>query len=150
MFVPFVWQPVPFNYMPRPDDRVSELKYCIIISTDTGHCFSFIWLHTNFLLQFFHLQVLLGVLCPNYLDLYDKYCKSAKMQAKFRVFQQTFDYVSRHSGLNVQKFQEIYQLYFGISTESEYGLTLPSWLDSVWPDTIIKLSIEEYYVSMGT
>lgn len=71
------------------------------------------------------------------------------MQSKFAAYKQTFDYISRNSGLNVQKFQEIYQLYFGVSTESEYGLTLPSWLDSVWPETIIKLSIEEYYVSMG-
>lgn len=25
MFAPFMWQPVPFNYMPRGDDRVSIL-----------------------------------------------------------------------------------------------------------------------------
>lgn len=71
------------------------------------------------------------------------------MKAKYRTYQQTFDYVTRNSGLNVRRFQDIYQMYFGISTESEYGLALPSWLNSVWPDTIIKLSIEEYFVSMG-
>lgn len=96
-----------------------------------------------------YFQVLLGVLCPNYLDLYEKYSNSTRMKSKYRTYQQTFDYISRNSGLNVRRFQDIYQLYFGISTESEYGLNLPSWLNSVWPDTIIKLSIEEYFVSMG-
>lgn len=71
------------------------------------------------------------------------------MQAKFRTYQQTFNYIARNSGLNVRGFQDIYQLYFGLSTETEYGFTLPSWLDSVWPETVVKLSIEEYFVSMG-
>ncbi|KAG5895628.1 hypothetical protein JTB14_017737 [Gonioctena quinquepunctata] len=110
----FFWQPVPFNYLPRPEDKV-----------------------------------LLGVLCPNYLDLYNRYTLSSKVQEKIRSNRRIFDYISTHSGLNVTKFQDVYQLYFGLSTEQEYGLELPAWTAAVWPETVINLSIEEYYVSMG-
>lgn len=61
-----------------------------------------------------------------------------------------FDHISTNSGLNVTRFQDVYQLYFGLSTETEYGLALPSWLNPIWPDLIINLAIEEYFVSMGT
>ncbi|CAG9819536.1 unnamed protein product, partial [Phaedon cochleariae] len=110
----FFWQPIPFNYFPRPQDRV-----------------------------------LLGVLCPRYLEIYEQYCASNRIQGKFQKYQKIFDYVSQHSGLNVTRFQHLYQLYFGLSTESEYGLDMPAWTNAVWPDTIVKLSIEEYYISMG-
>lgn len=72
------------------------------------------------------------------------------MQATFKKFKKQFDYISRNSGLNVTRFQDVYQLYFGLSTQSEYGFTLPPWTNAVWPDTITDLAIEEYYVSMAT
>nr|XP_023029732.1 uncharacterized protein LOC111517716 [Leptinotarsa decemlineata] len=111
----FFWQPVPFNYLPRPQDKV-----------------------------------LLGVICPNYLALYDKYVATPKVQQKLRRNRRIFDYISQHSGLNVTRFIDVYQLYFGLSTEQEYGLELPAWTASIWPETVINMSIEEYYVSMGT
>ncbi|KAJ8952969.1 hypothetical protein NQ314_007445 [Rhamnusium bicolor] len=95
-------------------------------------------------------NLLLGVLCPRYLEIYEQYSSSPKMQAEFDNHQKTFNYVSRNSGLNVTRFIDVYKLYFGLSTETEYGFTLPSWLNAVWPDTIVDLAIREYYVSMAT
>nr|CAI5844104.1 unnamed protein product [Callosobruchus analis] len=115
IFNGLVWQPVPFNYLPRPEDTL-----------------------------------LLGVLCPRYLELYEDHYNSNKVKSQMRKHRRTFDYISRNSGLNVTRYQDIYQLFFGLSTESEFGLKLPQWLNTVWPDTIIDLAIQEYYVSMGT
>lgn len=72
------------------------------------------------------------------------------MQSTFKKFKKQFDYISRNSGLNVTRFIDVYQLYFGLSTESEYGFALPSWTNAVWPDAITNLAIKEYFVSMAT
>lgn len=32
----------------------------------------------------------------------------------------------------------------------EFGLKLPAWLDKIWPEKIIELSVKEYYVSVAT
>ncbi|XP_018579599.1 venom acid phosphatase Acph-1-like isoform X2 [Anoplophora glabripennis] len=109
------WQPVPYNYVPRSQDKL-----------------------------------LIGVQCPRYTQIYEKYSSSPKMQATFKKFKKQFDYISRNSGLNVTSFLDVYQLYFGLSTESEYGFILPAWTNAVWPDTIVNLAIKEYYVSMAT
>ncbi|KAJ8951017.1 hypothetical protein NQ318_006402 [Aromia moschata] len=109
------WQPVPYNYVSRSEDKL-----------------------------------LLGITCPRYLQIYDQYIASAKMQSEFGKHTVMFDYISRSSGLNVTRFLDVYQLYFGLSTESEYGFQLPLWTDTVWPDAIVDLAIREYYVSMGT
>ncbi|XP_060531198.1 venom acid phosphatase Acph-1-like [Cylas formicarius] len=95
-------------------------------------------------------NVLLGVLCPNYLRQYERVVNSAEMKKKLKKHKQTLNYISKHSGLNVTRFQDIYNLYFGLSTEEEYGLVLPAWTRKVWPDAVVNLAIEEYYVSMAT
>ncbi|XP_076250786.1 venom acid phosphatase Acph-1-like [Rhynchophorus ferrugineus] len=110
-----LWQPVPFNYLPKYEDKV-----------------------------------LLGVLCPNYLKMYDEVTKSEEMQKKFAEHANAFRYISEHSGLNVTRFYDLYNLYFGLSTEEEYGLLLPEWTQIVWPETITNLAIQDYFVSMTT
>ncbi|KAJ8966361.1 hypothetical protein NQ317_011936 [Molorchus minor] len=109
------WQPVPYNYLPKYEDKV-----------------------------------LLGVLCPNYLKLYEEVSSSPEMQEVFSGHQTEFDYISEHTGLNVTRFYDVYNLYFGISTEEEWGFELPDWTKTVWPETITALAIKDYFVSMAT
>ncbi|CAG9762419.1 unnamed protein product [Ceutorhynchus assimilis] len=110
-----LWQPVPYNYLPRSEDKV-----------------------------------LLGVLCPNFLKEYDEVERSLEYRNKLKKFRKVFNYVAKNSGLNVTTFQHIYNLYFGLSTEEEYGLVLPQWTEKVWPDIITDLAMKEYSVMMAT
>lgn len=73
-----------------------------------------------------------------------------KIKKQFERYNKLFTFMTRHSGRNITKFQDIYNMYFGLSTETEFGLTLPSWLKAVWPKKVVHMSIKEYYASMGT
>ncbi|XP_066147759.1 venom acid phosphatase Acph-1-like [Euwallacea fornicatus] len=109
-----MWQPVPYNYAPRNQDRILN-----------------------------------AVLCPNFLNMYRKVQESWEMRSHFKKFRKVFNYVSRFSGLNVTTFQDIYNLYFGLSTEEEFGLILPDWTQNVWPQMITDIAIREYSVIMA-
>ncbi|KAJ8952967.1 hypothetical protein NQ314_007443 [Rhamnusium bicolor] len=94
------WQPVPYNYLPKHQDK--------------------------------------------------EVSASAKMQAEFNKHKEVFDYISEHTGLSVTRFFDVYNLYFGISTEEEWGFILPNWTTSVWPEALTSLAIRDYFVSMAT
>ncbi|ENN82556.1 hypothetical protein YQE_01073, partial [Dendroctonus ponderosae] len=54
-----------------------------------------------------------------------------------------------HSGLEVSTFRHIYNLYFGLSTEEEWGFSLPDWTQPIWPRKVTAVAIHEYYVQMA-
>ncbi|KAJ8951020.1 hypothetical protein NQ318_006405 [Aromia moschata] len=95
-------------------------------------------------------KILLGVLCPNYLQLYQEVSTSEHMLEEFTKHSEVFEYISNHTGLNVTRFFDVYNLYFGVSTEEEWGFELPEWTKSVWPATITSLAVKDYFVSMAT
>lgn len=39
----------------------------------------------------------------------------------------------------------MYNLYFGLSTEEELGLPLPTWTQKVWPKIVTQLAMLEYF-----
>uniref|UniRef100_A0AAR5QGY8 acid phosphatase n=1 Tax=Dendroctonus ponderosae TaxID=77166 RepID=A0AAR5QGY8_DENPD len=55
----------------------------------------------------------------------------------------------QHSGLEVSTFRHIYNLYFGLSTEEEWGFSLPDWTQPIWPRKVTAVAIHEYYVQMA-
>lgn len=93
---------------------------------------------------------LYGISCPTYLTEYEAVHQSPEVLAEFQEYADTFSYVSEHSGLNVTRFQNIYDLYFGLSTEEEYGLKLPNWTEKVWPDIVNDISYKQYYIYTKT
>jgi prostatic aicd phosphatase len=95
-------------------------------------------------------KILLGVTCPHYLELYDKQIESEKVQTELATYKETFQYISRHTGLNVTKYLDVYNLFFGLATEEEWGFQLPEWTRGYWPEAIVNLTIQEYFVSTAT
>lgn len=93
---------------------------------------------------------MLGVNCPKYIEDYRAQTLSPKQQAEYGMYKDTMAYISKYSGLNVTTFLQVYQLYFGVSTESEYGLKLPKWLEKIWPQNITEIAIREYGVATAT
>lgn len=94
-------------------------------------------------------KILLGTYCPNYIKLENEYLNSEDVLKDLKKHEDIFKYVSENTGLNVTNYGNIYDLYFGLSTEEEWGFTLPQWTKSVWPDTLTKIAIKEYDVYMG-
>ncbi|XP_031344464.1 venom acid phosphatase Acph-1-like [Photinus pyralis] len=65
--------------------------------------------------------------CPSYRQLFDAYSKSEEGQQIESMFNSQYEYISNHSGLNVTKLFNLFRLYFGLLSESEWGLKLPEW-----------------------
>lgn len=59
---------------------------------------------------------------------------------KFAEHSEAFNYIAENTGLNVSRFYHLYNLYFGLSTEEEWGFELPEWTKPVWPETITRLA----------
>lgn len=102
------------------------------------------------ILRFKNFKVLLGTLCKNYEVKYNEVVASPKIQAEYNKNRDVFNYVSQNSGLNVTTFLDTYKLFFGLSTEEEWGFRLPHWTRKVWPETITNFAVKEYYVSTET
>lgn len=68
-------------------------------------------------------QVLVGTRCPNYLKLYKEYQRGAKQQNENDKYRDVFNYISQNTGLNITQFSQVYNLYFGLSTEVKIKLS---------------------------
>ncbi|XP_066262486.1 venom acid phosphatase Acph-1-like [Euwallacea similis] len=95
-------------------------------------------------------DVLYGISCPNYLKLYDEIQKSPEVLTEYEEYRENFTYIAENTGLNVTTIQDVYDLYFGLSTEEEYGFKLPEWTKSVWPDIINEISFKQYDIYTKT
>lgn len=82
--------------------------------------------------------------------MYEAVSSSPEMQKQFNEQKDIFRYISNHTGLNITRFLNVYNLYFGISTQEEWGFKLPMWTKKVWPEIITQLAIRDYFVSMTT
>lgn len=94
--------------------------------------------------------ILYGISCPTFLEEYEAVHNSPEVQAEFNEYVDIFKYVAENSGLNVTRFQNIYDLYFGLSTEEEYGFELPEWTKKVWPDIVNEISYKQYGIYTKT
>lgn len=47
----------------------------------------------------------------------EEYVQSEKGQSEIAEYKDVFNYIGNNSGLNITKFQDLYNLYFGVSTE---------------------------------
>ncbi|VEN46490.1 unnamed protein product [Callosobruchus maculatus] len=97
-----------------------------------------------------HDPVLRGFMCPTYIKLYKNVTTSKEVEDKLRGHEEIFDFISKNTGLSVTSYVDIYDLYFGLLIEEDWGFTLPSWTKEVWPEPIYSLAIQEYFVSMKT
>ncbi|CAH1957980.1 unnamed protein product [Acanthoscelides obtectus] len=91
-----------------------------------------------------------GHLCPKYLEEYNRIISSDKFKAEFNKYSDTVVYLNKNTGLNLTSFHDVYNLYFVLTTEEEFGLKLPKWTESVYPDLVREMAIREYLTGSGT
>ncbi|XP_015835032.2 venom acid phosphatase Acph-1 [Tribolium castaneum] len=95
-------------------------------------------------------NVLLGTLCPNFVKKTKEYLQSGREQTELSKYREVLDYISENAGINVTSFLDVYSLYFGLTTEAEWGFELPEWTQKVYPEPITQLAINEYYTQTAT
>lgn len=94
--------------------------------------------------------IIYGINCPNYVRLYNELQTSPEVLAEYEQYADNFTYISENTGLNITGYSGVYDLYFGLSTEEEYGLKLPDWTAKVWPDFINYISYKQYSIYTRT
>ncbi|XP_056643918.1 venom acid phosphatase Acph-1-like [Diorhabda sublineata] len=94
--------------------------------------------------------VLMGINCPSYKKKYNELVATRKWREEFNNQKPIFDYISKNSGLNVTTYNDVYNLYFGLSTEEEFGQKLPRWTNYVWPKIVTDFAIKQYFVDTAT
>ncbi|CAH1987876.1 unnamed protein product [Acanthoscelides obtectus] len=97
-----------------------------------------------------HDPVLRGFMCPTYRKLYNNVSNSKELEGELRNHEVILDFVSKNTGLSVTRYADIYDLYFGLLIEEDWGLALPSWTKEVWPEPMNTLAVQEYYVMTKT
>ncbi|XP_060530825.1 venom acid phosphatase Acph-1-like [Cylas formicarius] len=88
--------------------------------------------------------------CSNYEKLYEELLASDKVQELLSQFEPTYSYVSTYTGLNITGPDGIFNLYFALTTQLEYGYPLEEWTKQVYPDEMEKISKNVYYLQTNT
>nr|XP_023015292.1 prostatic acid phosphatase-like [Leptinotarsa decemlineata] len=79
--------------------------------------------------------------CPAY---YRKYNKVLKNEPYFqnidKTYAETYEYLTKYSGANVTSLSGAGDIFDSLLIENEFGYTLPSWSDAVFPEPLATLS----------
>src|SRR5699024_3278397 len=82
--------------------------------------------------------------CPVFQKLVSEYKKSPKIQKHFEQYAEVFKYLSENTGLTVKSYTDAFFLYMLLTTQKEFGLTLPEWTRKVYPQPLQSLTIKFY------
>ncbi|KAK4879695.1 hypothetical protein RN001_007841 [Aquatica leii] len=88
--------------------------------------------------------------CPRYQVLYRAYTQTPEVVAIENHYKPMYSYVTQNTGLNVTSIFQLFGLYFGLTNEKEWGLTLPAWTNAVFPNYLRRAAEDNYVVMSGT
>ncbi|KAK4879694.1 hypothetical protein RN001_007840 [Aquatica leii] len=88
--------------------------------------------------------------CPQYQVLYRAYTQTPEVVAIENHYKPMYSYITQNTGLNVTSIFQLFILYFGLTCEKEWGLTLPAWTNDVFPNYLRRAAEDNYVVMSGT
>ncbi|XP_050298961.1 venom acid phosphatase Acph-1-like [Anthonomus grandis grandis] len=88
--------------------------------------------------------------CSNYSTEVKKVLYSDEIQEALSVYDDIFKYLSNQTGQNISTPNDIFDLYFNLITQEEYGYPLEEWWEPVWPEALARIVIENYYIKANT
>lgn len=85
--------------------------------------------------------------CPNFAKSYENYKKFGAYGKVMAPYNETITYLRNQSGLwqnNTFVFGTPIYLHAAFKSQEEWGLELPSWAKSVWPETLDEIAAMEW------
>lgn len=73
-----------------------------------------------------------------------------KWQKEFQKHKNTFDFIAENTGLEVKSYYDVFHLYLCLTTEKEFGLSLPEWTKQVYPEPLREFAIKTYELMSAT
>ncbi|ENN80100.1 hypothetical protein HUJ04_013057 [Dendroctonus ponderosae] len=87
--------------------------------------------------------------CSNYKKAYKKLIKTDAVLEQLEPYQEMFDYVSEHSGLEIQKAKKASDLYVELLTQKAYGYPLEDWFYT-YEKEMLRITMLSYRLMAGT
>ncbi|KAK1119749.1 hypothetical protein K0M31_013165 [Melipona bicolor] len=89
--------------------------------------------------------LLLGAHCPSFILEMEKVLNMVQVRERLTHYSSLFDYISRSTGIKVQRPSEVALLYAVLETKADLNQSLPHWAEDIFPDGgMYNVSLLEY------
>ncbi|GJQ82954.1 hypothetical protein Trydic_g5954 [Trypoxylus dichotomus] len=78
--------------------------------------------------------------CPNYFTLMSEYRQSQAYRDVYAPHNEVLRYLMEKSGLTPSPYGVALMLYSTLRSQQDWGLTLPKWTETVWPEPITQIT----------
>ncbi|KAF5300268.1 hypothetical protein FQA39_LY11125 [Lamprigera yunnana] len=95
-------------------------------------------------------KLFFSIWCPSFKKVFDAYLDSKYVQNLEGKYRKDYAYLSNSTGLNVQSLAQLSQLYFGLTSEKEWGFELPTWTNEFYPSYLQEAAIDNYKTLIAT
>ncbi|XP_053989048.1 venom acid phosphatase Acph-1-like isoform X2 [Hylaeus volcanicus] len=89
--------------------------------------------------------LLLGTRCPNFISEMKRVLSTPEMQRTMLHYLPLFNYVSKHSGMEIKEPFEAALLYATLETKADLNQSLPDWAEEIFPHgSLYNVTLLEY------
>ncbi|KAF5300434.1 hypothetical protein FQA39_LY02233 [Lamprigera yunnana] len=85
--------------------------------------------------------------CQKHIKLYEEYRKTPEGAHLFNRYRKWYPYLQEHTGMEINSLLDLFNLYFTLITQKEFGLTLPEWTNKVFP-LVLTNGVIDFYRSV--
>lgn len=90
-------------------------------------------------------NVFLQIQCPSFGPAFAGVLQLPELQAQVAKFSKWYEFLAQNTGMTVTSPFTMFEIYWTLRTEEEYGLDLPSWTKSIYPEPLTSLA-KEFYI----
>lgn len=88
--------------------------------------------------------------CPRYYEALEQVLNSDPVKSEIDSYRPMMEELTRLTGMNITTPDDVQSLYSTLRTEEEYGLTLPDWVHSYYPDRLFQVTTKSYVYNVFT
>ncbi|KAF5293820.1 hypothetical protein FQA39_LY03305 [Lamprigera yunnana] len=86
-------------------------------------------------------------ICKKHNKLYEEYTKTREGSKFVNRYSEWYPYLKENSGLHIKGIVDLYLLYFTLTIQQEWGLTLPEWTKVVL-HPLLENSVSDFYIAL--
>lgn len=88
--------------------------------------------------------------CPRYYEALEHVLNSDPVKSEIDSYRPMMDELTHLTGMNISTPDDVQSLYSTLRTEEEYGLALPDWVHSYYPERLFKVTTKSYVYNVQT
>jgi len=88
--------------------------------------------------------------CPRYFEALNEVYELPDVKAEIAPYLEMFKELEEHTGLSFKEPEDVQSLYLTLLAEQEWGLELPEWTHSYFPEKLQFLAEQSYVYNVYT